>query len=151
VAAVASASAEVAGSVFESTTAQAALLAVFNTAQGIALLPNIAAATPKFVAASTFAAAAAMSFAGVGGSSLTGSPAAGNTGAGAGAAGGSFGPSSLATETANADQVSGTTIIMQFADITGDAPVRVADILNDGARRGRGITLDAALIEGMGG
>jgi hypothetical protein len=146
VAAVAGASAEMAGSVFESTTAQAALLALFYGGQGWALLPNVAAATPKFVASATMATAAAMSFAGVGGKSSSGGSA--GAGAGAGVDSSGFSPS-LATEQTQTEQAPGTTVILQFTDVTGTAANRMADVLNEGARNGTGIRLDPELLEGL--
>jgi hypothetical protein len=152
VAAVAGASAEMAGSVFESTTAQAALLALFYGAQGWALLPNVAAATPKFVASATMATAAAMSFAGVGGKSSSGGSAGAGAGAGVAPDAAGFGPS-LATDTnTGAQQGPGTSVYVQYVSPNGREGIGpMLSMVNELGRSGAGFVIDAELIEGMGG
>jgi hypothetical protein len=153
VAAVAGASAEMAGSVFDSTTAQAALLSIFYGAQGLGLLPNVAAAAPKFAASGAMAIAAGMSFAGSGGARLTGGAGAGGGGAAASApaaADAGFGTAFDRAPRIEDGAGGGTSVnIYLMSPNSRDAAPVLADWLNEGARSGSGIRLDSSLIEGM--
>jgi hypothetical protein len=129
-------------------TAEAALRAVFETAVGLSLLPNVVAAGPHFLAAATFGTAAAMSFAGGGGQSV---PSGGGGAGPTGGAGPAFGTAFDQAPAAAEQEGPGTTVIVQYMSPNSREGFEfLTDQLNEGARNGTGARLDASLIEGLG-
>jgi hypothetical protein len=151
VSAVAGASAAIAGDVFNSTTAQAALLAVDETAKGFRdlAIPSPVTAGLHFTAAGIFGTVAAMSFLGSGGRSASGG---GGGGGAAGAPSGpTFAPSMAETSDADDTRPPGTTVIVNYQSPNSREGFEfLTDVLNEGNREGSGARLDADLIEGLG-